>query len=110
MNNALPQFVDHLVFRVRNLEASERFYTHLLGSPPRRNPESVMWQVGDTRLFFTKASADDSRYDKEQIGLNHLAFGVRSVNELRTIVKRLDDAPSRNSMAMNAFPSASPTS
>jgi catechol-2,3-dioxygenase len=90
MKETLPEFVDHLVFRVRDLQMTERFYTQLLGLSPRRVPDSLMWQVGDTRLFFTKAVAGDSRYDKEQVGLNHLAFGVRSVDELRTMVKRLD--------------------
>ena len=97
MKNAPPQFVDHLVFRVRDLQMSERFYTQLLGLAPRRGPDSLMWQVGDTRLFFTKSSAGDSRYDKEQVGLNHLAFGLRSANELSTIVKRLDTAKVRHS-------------
>jgi catechol-2,3-dioxygenase len=91
MKDVLPEFVDHLVFRVRDLQMTERFYAQLLGSPPRHSPDSLMWQVGDARLFFTNVLADASRYDKEQVGLNHLAFGVRSTDELRKIIRRLDD-------------------
>lgn len=97
MNHLLPQFVDHLVFRVRDLQATERFYTAVLGLSPQRSPDSLIWKVGDTRLFFSKGPAGDSRYDKERVGLNHLAFGVRSTDELREILKRLDTAKVRHS-------------
>jgi catechol-2,3-dioxygenase len=36
-------------------------------------------------------------YDKERIGLNHLAFGVRSLQELRKLLNHLNDAGLQNS-------------
>lgn len=88
-----PAFVDHLVFRVADLRASEPFYTALLGEPPYRTGESIMYQAGDTLLFFTACDPKNPvPYDKEQIGLNHLAFGLRSIEELKTIVSQLDTA------------------
>lgn len=86
-----PKFVDHLVFRVAELDRTERFYTALLGQPPQRAEDSLMYRAGDTRLFFT-SSVEDRRggYNKEKVGLNHLAFGVRTLEELRAIEAQLD--------------------
>lgn len=81
-----PQFVDHLVFRVADLSMTERFYTVLLGQPPHQTGDSIMYQVGDTRIFFTLCDQHQpATYAKEEVGLNHLAFGVRTLEELQTI-------------------------
>jgi len=86
-----PKFVDHLVFRVLALDRTERFYNALLGQEPDRSENSLMYIVGDTRLFFTTVKdRRKSTYDKENIGLNHLAFGVRSLRELQEIQAQLD--------------------
>jgi glyoxylase I family protein len=88
-----PKFVDHVVFRVADVKRTERFYTALLGEPSQRVEGSVMYIVGDTRLFFTRASAAQRGvYDKEQIGMNHLAFGVRRLAELKKIEAQLNQA------------------
>ncbi len=87
------KFIDHLVFRVYELGRTERFYTALLGQDPRRAEDNIMYQVGETRLFFTVSPvAEQPTYEKENIGLNHLAFGVRTVDELQTVRKKLDRA------------------
>ncbi|HXW55438.1 MAG TPA: VOC family protein [Candidatus Cybelea sp.] len=87
------QFVDHLVFRVAKLERTERFYAAVLGQCPDRAEDSVMFAVGDTRLFFTRSVEDQGEpYDKEKVGLNHLAFGVRTIEELHAIQSQLDTA------------------
>ena len=50
-----------------------------------------MYQVGDTRLFFTRSDTYQAGlYDKEKAGLNHLAFGVRTLEELQAIRAELD--------------------
>lgn len=93
-----PQFVDHLVFRVTETVRTERFYTALLGPPSHRTEDSVMFQVGETRLFFTRSVQQPSgTYEKESVGLNHLAFGVRTLEELQTIQGQLDRAGIRHS-------------
>jgi glyoxylase I family protein len=87
-----PNFVDHLVFRVADIERAERFYTALLGQPLKED-NYIMYLAGDTRLFFTRSM--DSRqgaYEKEKIGLNHIAFGVHTLNELQTIQAQLDSS------------------
>ncbi len=93
-----PGFIDHLVFRVPDLRRIETFYTSLLGPPIETTATSVMFRTGPTRIFFTKAGPDaDSNYDKENTGLNHLAFGLRALAELEEMRDRLDRAQIRHS-------------
>jgi glyoxylase I family protein len=88
-----PQFVDHLVFRVADLGKTERFYTTVLEQEPERADDSAMYQIGETRLFFTRCRRiQQKRYEKENVGLNHLAFGVVTVEELQSVRTRLDQA------------------
>jgi len=88
-----PLSVDHLVYRVSALDQTDRFYTALLAQQPSRTEHSLMYQVGDTRLFFSRSAQPPSHaYDKEQIGLNHLAFGIPALAELQAIEKQLDTA------------------
>jgi glyoxylase I family protein len=93
-----PQSVDHLVFRVSDLNNTERFYTALLGKPTHRTDDSIMYQMGDTRIFFTPCDqAKVLPYEKEAVGLNHLAFAVHSLEDLQVIQKQLEDAGIGNS-------------
>lgn len=93
-----PPFVDHLVFRVADLSTTEQFYTVLLGPPAHRTEDSIMYRVGDTLVFFTRCDQrQPESYEKEEVGLNHLAFGVRTLEELQTIQKQLDSAGISNS-------------
>jgi glyoxylase I family protein len=88
-----PRFVDHAVFRVSDLRATERFYTILLGQPSDQTEDSLMYEVGATLLFFSACDVPNPRpFEKEQIGLNHLAFGLRTLEELQTIRTQLDRA------------------
>lgn len=88
-----PNVVDHLVFRVAELDRTERFYGALLGQVSHRAEDSLMFRVGETRVFFTiSEQRRPGTHDKEQAGLNHLAFGVRSPAELRTVQGQLDRA------------------
>lgn len=86
-----PKFIDHLVFRVAELDKTERFYTALLRQPPQWAEGSLMYKVGDTRLFFTRSDRhQQGQYEKEKVGLNHLAFGLHTLQELQTIQAQLD--------------------
>jgi glyoxylase I family protein len=88
-----PEFVDHLVFRVAELDRTERFYSALLGQPSQKVAGSLMYAAGDTRLFFTcGVESPRGTYEKEKVGLNHIAFGVRTLKELQTIQAQLDNA------------------
>jgi len=87
-----PNFVDHVVFFVEYVERSRRFYASLLGDPAEEAESSVMFLVGSTRLFFVRGPSPRPAFDKERIGLNHLAFGVRTSEELQAVVRQLDTA------------------
>ncbi len=88
-----PKFVDHLVFRVSALDRTERFYSALLGQAPQQAEDSLLYMVGDTRLFFTSSAKKQAGlYEKEKVGLNHLAFGVRTLKELEMVQTQLDSA------------------
>ena len=88
-----PEFIDHLVFRISELDRTERFYTALLGQPLHRAEDSLMYKVGGTRLFFTSLTEPQTgTYDKEKVGLNHIAFGVRGLSELEELQAQLDGA------------------
>ncbi|MGA3089638.1 MAG: hypothetical protein ABSD75_13560 [Terriglobales bacterium] len=87
-----PKFVDHLVFRVAEIGKTEQFYSALLGEPLRAE-DYLMYMAGDTRLFFTcSAESPPGRYEKEKIGLNHIAFGLRTRMELQTVRCQLDNS------------------
>ncbi len=88
----LPKAIDHMVFRIANLAATARFYTALLGTPTHRTDDNLMYMAGSTRLFFTIADPPTSPYDKEQPGLNHLAFAITSLEDLQIIEAQLDAA------------------
>lgn len=87
-----PNFVDHLVFRVADLERTARFYTPLLGEPERES-DYIVFSAGDTLIFFTRSPRSAQQaYDKEAIGLNHIALGLRTLAELEMIRSQLDNA------------------
>src|SRR5215469_10129259 len=68
------------------------------GQPPHRTEDSIMYQVGHTRVFFTRCDQHQpGPYAKEEVGLNQLAFGVRTLEELQTIQERLGRAGISNS-------------
>lgn len=93
-----PKFVDHLVFRVVELDRMEGFYTALLGQSPERAERSIMYKVGDTRLFFTRSDQNQKGpHEKEKVGLNHIAFGVRTLKELEAIQEQLESTGIPNS-------------
>jgi glyoxylase I family protein len=91
-------YLDHIVFRVRETAETERFWDAILGKPVFKDEKSLTYVVGTTRLFFTPSPHTSANsYDKECIGLNHLAFGVRSSKELRKMLGHLNDAGLENS-------------
>jgi len=91
-------YLDHIVFRVREMAETGRFWDAIFGKPVFEDQESLMYIAGATRLFFTLSThAGTNSYDKERIGLNHLAFGARSSEELRKILDHLNDAGLQNS-------------
>lgn len=84
--------IDHIVISVTNLTQSTKFYGAFLGKA-KMGKEDAHFILGSTKLFLTapyKQSA--KKFDKHNIGLNHIAFQMKSLPMLRTYVQKLDKA------------------
>lgn len=92
-----PKFIDHIVLIVKNIEETEKFYTSFLGKPVQIDKEQVAYKVGETKIFFGLAYGEYEKSDKDKTSLNHLAFGVRTGEELREFEKTLNEANIKNS-------------
>ncbi|MEK6964441.1 MAG: VOC family protein [Nanoarchaeota archaeon] len=93
-----PTFIDHISIWVKDVERTASFYTKFLGSPIQKDKEVVAWKIGDTKLFFGLSYKENpAAFDKENIGLNHLAFGVRTLEELKQWEETLNKANIKHS-------------
>ena len=92
-----PSFIDHVVVVVKNLQRTAQFYGAFLGTPDHEDDESVAYFIGETRLFFVLPYGEFTMANKDLGGLNHLAFGVRTAEELRAFERVLNEANIRNS-------------
>jgi glyoxylase I family protein len=92
-------FIDHIVLYVKDLARSREFYTAVLGDPDNDDGEALMFIVGQTRIFVTtpRNKAWAGKYNKENIGMNHLAFGVDTFPELTEIAVYLKHQKIENS-------------
>jgi len=93
------KFIDHILIIIGNIDRTVKFYTKILGKSIHRDKESVSWKIGDTKIFFGLPfkNINNNKFDKNRIGLNHLAFGVRTLEELKMWQKKLDDENIQNS-------------
>jgi len=92
------QFIDHVVIIVKDIQKTYNFYKAFLGEPPEEpEKEQVWWKIGDTKIFFGLPYGDFQPYDKDKYGINHLAFGVRTIEELKELESKLNDANIKNS-------------
>lgn len=89
--NLKPKFIDHILFMVKNVRKTNEFYMKILGKPIHRDKYSVAWKIGDTKVFFALPFKTLKRntFDRNRIGLNHLAFGVRTVRDLKRWEKKI---------------------
>lgn len=91
-------FVDHIVLFVKDVKRSRDFYSKFLKAPLHKDPHSVCYQIGETKLFLALPYRKPRRkFEKEELGLNHLAFGIRTLSELRGIETRLNKVRIKNS-------------
>lgn len=84
--------IDHLVISVTDLAKSTKFYGAFLGKA-KAGKEDTHFVLGSTKLFLTspyKQSAQ--KFNKHNIGLNHIAFQMKSLPMLRGYVQKLDKA------------------
>ncbi|MSU45356.1 MAG: hypothetical protein EXS47_01875 [Candidatus Zambryskibacteria bacterium] len=92
-----PTFLDHIVIIVKDLKKTKDFYSHFLGEPKEKYDDSISYQIGDTKIFFGLPYGEWQDTDKDKSGLNHLALGVRTLEELNQFEKLLNDSGIKNS-------------
>lgn len=89
---AKPMRVGHLVLNVKDLAASTRFYTDILGfEVSRQTPTGTFLTCGkihhDLALF--QAPEDALPVTNGQLGLNHFAVQVADLEELKEVYRNL---------------------
>jgi len=92
--------IHHIVFTVINVATTESFYTKIFGKPTFKNSQTVMYQIGQTILVYTQKDVQNpliKKFDPTVIGLEHLAFGISSLEELQQIEKILSKNKIENS-------------
>ena len=93
-------YLDHVVLTVVDIHRTKEFYTKIFGEPDFQVDEGFMYQMGTTRLFFTLPrgpQAPHDRFDPTRVGLEHIAVGVKSIDDLKVYAKVLDEAGIKHS-------------
>ncbi|MDO8565190.1 MAG: VOC family protein [bacterium] len=92
-----PSFIDHIVLIVKDLKETEKFYTTFLSSPSHLDEEYMAYKIGESTIYLALSDGEFQKVDKDKGSLNHLAFGVRTAEELREFEKVLNEADIKNS-------------
>jgi glyoxylase I family protein len=92
-------FVDHIVLIISDVNRSKEFYSKFLGKPDFEEKESISYTIGNTKIFLglPYKKARNNTFNSDRIGLNHLAFGVKTRKELKDLEKKLNKAKIKNS-------------
>jgi len=92
--------IHHIVFTIMDLSETEIFYTKIFGQPFYSNESTSMYQVGQSILIFTQKEQQDQllvKFNPLNIGLEHIAFGLKNLKELQEVEKVLTDNDIQNS-------------
>jgi catechol-2,3-dioxygenase len=90
----------HVAVTVRDLSVSRPWYQTLFGADPVLDEDTgtgfhhVVWALEDGTLFGIhqhSQPAPDNGFSEHRVGLDHVAFGCASRDELQTWAQRLDD-------------------
>lgn len=84
--------IHHIVFTILDLNETEKFYTKIFGQSLYSNVNTAMYQVGQTMLIFTQKEGEnhiDTKFNPSNIGLEHIAFGIKDLEDLQEVEKFL---------------------
>jgi catechol-2,3-dioxygenase len=108
----VPEFpaITHVALTVRDLERSVPWYTALFGAEPVVDEDTgpfhhVVWVLGDQTIVglhqFPAPTAVEP-FDERRVGLDHLAFGCMSRQELENWEARLNELGVTNGGVVDA--------
>ncbi len=83
--------IDHIVLMVKNVDKTTNFYSKFLGTSLHQDKDSVSYQIGKSKLFLglPYKNLKNNKFNKDRLGLNHLAFSLKDMTELKDIAKLL---------------------
>jgi catechol 2,3-dioxygenase-like lactoylglutathione lyase family enzyme len=86
--------IHHLTLRVTDVEVSARFYERALGVTVDVFEDRSRFRVGGTVVVLRPplpGTPPGDEFTERRIGLDHMAFHVRSESELEVLLRRLRD-------------------
>jgi glyoxylase I family protein len=100
--------VTHFAVTVHDLDRSIAWYEALFGAPPlsvgdESTYRSAVWIEPMFALHEHQAAADTARFDEHRIGLDHVAFGCSTREELEAWPGRLDALGIVHASIVDAF-------
>ena len=93
-------YLDHVVLTIRDIKRTKEFYAKIFGEPDYQVDDGFMYYLGQTRLFFTLPrgpQAANDRFDPTRVGLEHIAVGVTTIDDLSAYATALDEAGIKHS-------------
>ena|SRR3989344_2843317 len=85
--------IDHLTLTVKDVQKSKQFYQNICGMKVIADEKEYVGLTDDTFSLWIGTSRDyapkEQRFDRNFIGLDHWAFKVTSMSELREIENEL---------------------
>lgn len=91
--------IDHIVLMIKDVEITTNFYSKFLGKSLHQDKESVSYKIGKSKLFLVLPykNLNNNKFNKDRLGLNHLAFGLKNMTELKDMAKLLKKQKIKNS-------------
>jgi len=85
--------ITHITLTVADISRSRQFYSQLFEVELGGGENYFNLNKADLSVFFTKWSKTKKgdRFDENRVGLDHVAFGVDSIDELKKAEKKLKE-------------------
>lgn len=83
-----------------DIRDTESFYTKLFGKPAYYNSKSAIYNIGMTVLIFVQGDHQmmlNKKFDRRNVGLEHFAFSIKDIKDLKEVEKVLIHNDIKNS-------------
>lgn len=84
--------ITHITLTVADIDRSKNFYSKLFEVELGGGEDYFSLQNAGLSVFFTKwpRTKTEDKFDENKVGLDHVAFGVDSIEELKKAEKKLN--------------------